>query len=78
MKQSCSKVKREEKEKISVSSHVVSSKLLKKEQLSLPHHSVNQATETRKTGCFDSGFDSSSLLCSCCLLLEKNNPNICR
>ena len=78
MKNDSTQVSREEEQKIAVISHVVSSKFLKKEQLSIPDESVKLTTETGKTACWDSLFDSASPLCSCCILLEKNHPQFCQ
>ncbi len=78
MKNLCSTVKREEQEKNTVSSYVFSRNLMKKEQLIQPDKSVQTTTANSKNGCWNFGFDASSPLCICCVLLEKNNPEICR
>jgi hypothetical protein len=78
MKNACTKVIREEEQKIAVISHVVSTKLLKKEQLSIPGESVQPTKGSGKIGCWDYLFDSTSPLCSCCILLEKHHPEFCQ
>jgi hypothetical protein len=78
MKNACTKVAREEEQKIAVISHFVSNKWLKQEQLSIPDESVKPATTIGKAGCWDSLFDSSSPLCSCCILLGKHHPEFCQ
>lgn len=78
MNNSCTKVARKEDTKIAVFSHFMSTKLLKKEQLSMADESVKPTTETGKMGCWNSQFDSASPLCSCCILLEKHHPEFCK
>ena len=71
-------VSREEEQKIAVFSHFLSSKLLKKEQLSIADESVKPTINAGKMGCWDSLFDSASPLCRCCILLEKHHPQFCQ
>jgi hypothetical protein len=78
MKNACTKVIREEEPKNAVISHFVSTKLLKKEQLSIFSESVPPTNGSGKMGCWDSRFDSTSPLCSCCILLEKHHPEFCK